>query len=441
MRRSLIITVAATVGMVLLAMLTPMALLLRDYALEDRLASAALEVQVTETVVSGAGDDKGEVNLHVARINQDNPIKTTVLYPDGQAIGPHPGEDTRVVEARRTGRARVDDAGDGAELLVPVSLGGSSAAPRDTPVIRILVPEPGLGSGPVLTALLTLGGLGLVLLIGALAMADRLGRSFVQPIRRLAAWSQQLGDGTRPPPATPEGPAEVRELALTLQRLVDRVDLLLRRERETVSDLSHRLRTPMTALRLRIETLPRGADAADGETRRRLGEELDHLQQTVDHIVDQARRSEREGLVVATPGVEVLVARAEFWVPLAEDQGRRLHVAADVAERAVLASREDLEALLDVLLDNVFTHTPEGTDLSVTVGHREAGGLRLTVDDEGPGWPAGVDVLARGVSGAASSGLGLPIALQTATESGGGLELGPAAHGGGRVVVDLGPAR
>ena len=54
MRRSLIVTVAAAVGMVLLAMLVPMAVLLRDYALEDRLASAALEVQATETVVSSA---------------------------------------------------------------------------------------------------------------------------------------------------------------------------------------------------------------------------------------------------------------------------------------------------------------------------------------------------------------------------------------------------
>jgi hypothetical protein len=78
-RRSLIVTVTAAVAMVLLAMLVPMAVLLREFALEDRLATAALEVQATETVVSGAGDDKAQVNVYVARINQDGPARTTVL--------------------------------------------------------------------------------------------------------------------------------------------------------------------------------------------------------------------------------------------------------------------------------------------------------------------------------------------------------------------------
>ena len=433
MRRSLIVTVAAAVGMVLLAMLVPMAVLLRDYALEDRLASAALEVQATETVVSSA-DNKGAVNLYVERINQDNPTLTTVLYPDGDAIGPHPGEDDRVREARRTGQARVDDVAGGAQILVPVSLGGSSAAPANTPVIRIVVPEPGLGSGPALRAVLVLAGLGLALLAGALLMADRLGRSFVDPIRRLAAWTQRLGEDRRPAPVVADGPPEVRELASTLNRLVGRIDLLLEREREAVSDLSHRLRTPITALRLRIDALPAGEDRA------RLGDDLDRLQLMVDHVVSEARRSEREGRVAVTPGVEVLAGRARFWAPLAEDQGRAFTLDTDVAETAVRASRPDLEALLDVLLDNVFTHTPEGTALAVRLAPRSAGGLVLTVEDDGPGFPDGVDVVRRGTSGAESSGLGLAIADKTATGSGGGLVVEQSPAGGGRVVVELGPA-
>ena len=147
-------------------------------------------------------------------------------------------------------------------------------------------------------------------------MADRLGRSFVDPIRRLAAWTQRLGEDRRPAPVVADGPPEVRELASTLNRLVGRIDLLLEREREAVSDLSHRLRTPITALRLRIDALPAGEDRA------RLGDDLDRLQLMVDHVVSEARRSEREGLVAVTPGVEVLAGRARFWAPLAEDQGR-----------------------------------------------------------------------------------------------------------------------
>ena len=95
--------------MVLLAMLVPMAVLLRSYALEDRLSRAALEVQATETVVSG--QDKGAVATYLEKVNRGHDVSTTVLYPpsdlhpDGEAIGPTPGEDADVVEARLTGQA------------------------------------------------------------------------------------------------------------------------------------------------------------------------------------------------------------------------------------------------------------------------------------------------------------------------------------------------
>jgi signal transduction histidine kinase len=433
-RRSLILTVAAAVAMVLLAMLVPMAILLRDYALEDRLASAALEVQATESVVSGAGDDDGDVSVYLERINADSDTLTTVLYPGNrQDIGPQPGEDDRVLQARRTGQARVDDVDGGAQILVPVSLGGSSGGPATTPVIRVFVPEPGLTSGPTTLAYLVLAGLGLVLLLGALLIADRVGRSFVQPIGGLATWAQTLGDRRTPPPRA-SGPREVRDLGEVLQRLVGRIELLLEREREAVSDLSHRLRTPITALRLRIEALPAG------EERVRLSDDLDRLQVMVDHVVSEARRSEREGLVAGTPALALLADRAAFWTPLAEDQGRDLTVSVpDGPEVPVHASEPDLVALVDVLLDNVFTHTPEGAGVAVTVVRRDGGGLVLTVDDAGPGFPAGVDVVRRGESGADSTGLGLAIAQQTATESGGGLSVGASPTGGGRVVVELGP--
>jgi len=92
MRRALILTVLATSSMVLLAMLVPLALLVRNYELEDRLARAALGVQATETIVSR--HDRGMVSAYLDRVNaQDSGIQTTVLYPDGIGVGPHPGED------------------------------------------------------------------------------------------------------------------------------------------------------------------------------------------------------------------------------------------------------------------------------------------------------------------------------------------------------------
>ena len=183
MRRSLIVTVAAAVSMVLLAMLVPMAVLVRSYALEDRLSRAALEVQATETVVSG--QDKGDVSVYVDEINAaDDGIRTTVLYADGTGIGPDPGEDDRVAEARRTGQARVDDVGRrrrdpgaGVPRRQQRPAPGDAGDPGRRAARRAWTPAS-------VRAWLLLATLGVVLLAGALVLADRLGRSFVRPIWR-----------------------------------------------------------------------------------------------------------------------------------------------------------------------------------------------------------------------------------------------------------------
>lgn len=430
MRRSLLVTAAAAISMVLLAMLVPMAILVRSYALEDRLARAALEVQAVETVVSRY-DDMGSVGQYVDRINEDDGhTQVTVLYPDGTGVGPDPGEDARVLDARNTGRARVDDVAGGSQILVPVSRGGNSALPSQTPVIRVVVDEPGITSVVgVAWGLLAL--LALALLAGSLVVVDRLGRSFVQPIRQLAEHTQMLGrPGAVAPLTAIEGPPEVQELAGAVDRLVGRIQLLLARERESVADLSHRLRTPVTALRLRVEAV------GDTELRDRLGSDLDSLQATVDEIVREARRSEREGLDPRTDAVTVMAERILHWAPLAEDLGRPYDLALATSGPLLRASRADLEALVDVLLDNVFTHTADTDAVRVTLEATDDR-VELVVDDAGPGLPPGLDATGRGASGAGSTGLGLSIASRTAADSGGEVTTGPSDMGGARVAVTL----
>jgi signal transduction histidine kinase len=428
-RRSLLVTAAAAISMVLLAMLVPMAILVRSYALEDRLARAALEVQAVETVVSG--QDAGAVGQYVVRFNDARGhTRVTVLYPDGLEIGPDRGQDELVLDARNTGRARVDDVPGGSQILVPVSRGGNSALPSLTPVIRVVVDEPGVDS-VVGVAWGLLGLLALALLAGSLVVVDRLGRSFVQPIRQLAEHTQSLGGtGTVAPLADVTGPPEVQELAGAVDRLVGRIQLLLARERENVADLSHRLRTPVTALRLRVEAVD------DPALRERLGGDLDALQATVDEIVREARRSEREGLDPRTDAVAVITERVHHWAPLAEDQGRAYELDLATSGPLLRASRADLEAMVDVLLDNVFSHTPDDAAVRITLA---AGTdlVELVVEDAGPGLPAGLDATGRGESGAGSTGLGLSIASRTAAECGGGLTTGTSDMGGARVAVSL----
>ena len=132
MRRSLILTVAAAVAMVLLAMLVPMAMLMRDYALEDRLSRAALEVQATETVVSGAGDDAAPWRSTSSGSTRDDGIGTTVLYPDERprpTSGPTRARTSGSSRPARPGRRGVDDV-DGGARDPGAGLAGRQHAPR-----------------------------------------------------------------------------------------------------------------------------------------------------------------------------------------------------------------------------------------------------------------------------------------------------------------------
>jgi len=99
----------------------------------------------------------------------------------------------------------------------------------------------------------------------------------------------------------------------------------------------------------------------------------------------------------------------------------------------------DLADVVDVLLDNVFAHTDDGVPIEVWVVPRADGAIVLTVEDGGPGLPAG-DIVSRGNSGAGSTGLGLDIARRAALASGGWLELGQSRLGGALVRVVLGRA-
>jgi signal transduction histidine kinase len=269
----------------------------------------------------------------------------------------------------------------------------------------------------------------------AVLLADRMARSIVRPVRALAGAAQQLGEGDLTVRIEPEGPPEIARAAVAFNFLGRRVGELLATEREMVADLSHRLRTPLTALRLDAEGV------ADPEDARRLSEDVDELERAVDAVIRQARRPVRSEIGPLANPVVVARARAEFWAPLAEDQGREWALEVNGEGTIVAVSAEELEAALDALLGNVFTHTPEGTAFRLLVFPRPGGGVRLAVEDDGPGVSG--DLVARGASGAGSTGtgLGLDIARRTAEAAGGSLRIGSGPRGGARIELDLPPAR
>ena len=110
-----------------------------------------------------------------------------------------------------------------------------------------------------------------------------------------------------------------------------------------------------------------------------------------------------------------------------------------MARLPVLVPVRDMAACLDILLENVLTHTPEGTAFSVRVSGRAGGGAWLVVCDDGPGF-SHPDAARRGLSSGGSTGLGLDTAGRIAEASGGTLSLCRSPSGGAAVTVGLGPS-
>ncbi|MGW0806806.1 sensor histidine kinase [Nonomuraea sp. NPDC002799] len=171
---------------------------------------------------------------------------------------------------------------------------------------------------------------------------------------------------------SPEGTAVIRVFVpdAELMRGVREAWLaLLAAERESVADLSHRLRTPLTGLRLDAESLLDAEEAARLQTR------VDALQRAVSAVITEARqRSADRGTCDAAM---VVRERVRFWSVLAEDQGREVSLSLPSAPLPVAVEAEDLAACVDALLGNVFAHTPEGIAMSVSLGPRHPSGALL----------------------------------------------------------------
>jgi signal transduction histidine kinase len=387
MRRRLALLVVATTSVVLLAFLLPAAVLVSRAAESTAVSTAIGRSQAVVSAVA-AGADLAEVDA-LARQLADLGLTVTVSQEAGTA---HP-------------RATVTRTGDGAARLRQPVLAGDR-----TFVVETVVPREQLRDG-VTRAWSVLGLLGLVLIGLSLLVADRLARSITRPITELAGTADRLAHGDLSARVEPGGPPEVRDVGSAINLLAGRITELLANERESVADLSHRLRTPITALRLEVEALPPGDD------RERLS-----------GAVDELTRADARAVVAE---------RVAFWTPLAEEEGREVRLELAEGPCPVRTSPADLEAALDALLGNVVAHTPEGTSVTVAV-RPEADGVLIVVSDEGPGF-ADDEVVRRGESRAGSTGLGLDIARRTAAASGGDLRIARAPGGGARVAMRLGP--
>jgi len=428
-RRRLLILAAATTTLVIVAFLVPLSVLVRNLAHQRALNDGLKEsqrvvnaVQTIERTPAAIGEAvKGSPAGIVVSVRLGNGQWVGGLPPDPDsparqfAVGPN-GTELREVQVRYKG---------GLEIWHPVT-----DAPGKPIVIRTFVSASLFNKG-VFSAIVILVLVGIAILAVAMIIADQLARWTVRPVAALASTANRLSSGQMLARAPVTGPREVVEVGVAMNRLAKRINELLDDEREQVADLSHRLRTPVAAVKLAVEALPESPEAT------RLTEHVDALERTVGSVIREARRGVREQPAPACDVVSVVKERVAFWAVLAEDQGRRVELRLPTVSRFVRVSADDLAAAIDALLENVFAHTAEGTAMAVAV-ELDRVDAWITVSDEGPG--IGPDSVDRGRSAGGSTGLGLDIVRRTAQGSGGSFGVGASPTGGAAMMMRLGPA-
>ncbi|HET9168926.1 MAG TPA: HAMP domain-containing sensor histidine kinase [Actinospica sp.] len=284
-----------------------------------------------------------------------------------------------------------------------------------------------------------LAGSGLVVLLLGILFALRLGRWVARPLTVLGASAARFGDGaleTRAAIGT--GPNEVRELSQAFNRMAERIQSLIGSHRAWVADVSHQLRTPLTALRLRVDIL---AAEAQGETAAEmtgLQAELTRLGSLVDGLLAVARAEATVPRPEAVRADETAADRVAAWEPVARERGVALRLAA-ARPAAVRLGPGDLEQMLDNLIANALDSVPEGGAVSISV---ETAGqsTEVRVADDGPGMSeqAREDAFRRfGRSGTGGNGLGLAIVHRLAGANGAEIALRETPGGGLTVALRL----
>jgi signal transduction histidine kinase len=270
-------------------------------------------------------------------------------------------------------------------------------------------------------------------LVAAL-IAVLLTRWVARPLLALEQASSRLGEGaldTRAPDDA--GPPELRRLATSFNRMARRLEGLVHDHTRATADVAHQLRTPLAALRLRIELWRDGTPPAADEMDSALTEvaRLSHL---VDGLLALARAENADVERVVVDFDAVARERAAAWEPLTTELGVVVDCEGGDGAMAVLG-RGHLEQILDNLLDNAVTALPDGG--RITIASDLAGDLaRITVSDNGPGIPAQSREAALDRFGTTDgTGLGLAIVHRLVTADGGTIELRDGPDGGLSVVL------
>lgn len=317
---------------------------------------------------------------------------------------------------------------------VPVRVGNDVLG-----AVRITYPRSEIDA-TVSSRVRALGIAALITLLTAALIAVLVASTVTRRIRRLRDAAEQIAEGDLDARADVSGGGEIEELAEAFNTMADRVQGVVESQRGFAGDASHQLRTPLTALRLRMDRAAELMDE-DGPAVEQVDaarDEIDRLQRLVDGLLVLARAENREQTTAPVDIAQVAADRVEAWQPLADE--RSVTITLDAPSMAVAhAVASAAEQIVDNYLDNALEAVPEGGLIVVAV-RGEQGSVSLTVDDSGPGLPAedrerAFDRFWRGSQDGGGSGLGLAVVASLAAAGGGSVHLEESPLGGVRACA------
>ena len=411
MRRRIREAIVGVAAIILLVLGIPLAVVVHRSALD----SEVVEVQATAATALA----EIEVPLHPDRLAQiaaepDAPERFGVYDSDGSKVfGRGPATADAVVEKALSGETASST---DAEIIVatPITARGSE---RVAGVLRITESMSGVDSRSR-TAWLAMGAAGFAALGLAWVIGNRLARLLAAPLTDLAESAAAIGEGSQIEPRPLSGIDEIDELAGVLAARARKVHEALQRERQFSADVSHQLRTPITALRLKLEAGP-NQSIGDADHPGALAD-LDRLEQTIEHLLAVARDSIPTGGEISLD--DAVRDAAERWDDRARTAGRTVTAAASDLPAVARAQRASVDEILNVLIDNSLRHG-SGT-IALSVRHL-TGGVAVDVADDG----TSIDLLdaerifTRGHTTGDGEGIGLAVARSIAEAEGGRLVL------------------
>ncbi len=350
--------------------------------------------------------------LLVLQSRTDEPLDRLQGQVDGVLSGGRYGDDMRATVTTADGRLAVGPEPEGGVISRTRSADGAE--------VTVVLPR-GAISGQLARWALAIAVLSVLAFALAALTAVGQARRLSRPLAVLADNAERLGRGESRLRTVRSGVPELDRVAAGLARSADSMAAALAAERDFASDASHQLRTPLTALSMRLEEISTSRDLDEVQEEARIAlNQVERLTQVVDSLLARSRLTRRTA--IAPIDLElVLEEQIEEWSPAFRERRRRLELR-PVEPVRVIATSGALSQVLATLIENSLQH---GDGVATITARRTGRSVVVEVTDEGPGVPPhlGSRVFERTVSSSGSTGLGLALARDLAEADGGRLEL------------------